>query len=177
MKALLIATGLSAFAGSTMSAEDGLDKWVAAHEPQTATHHLSIQKDIPMRNTFMKAAVVAPLLYGSPHAVYAQMHAGHALREVDETQPQTSQVSARGRIDIAIYAYKEAVGEYVSLLHKATALEAATKKAQIKARLTGDIIKNSPEVQATYDAKDIAEAKMNAAETVMDAAIADIDNK
>jgi hypothetical protein len=187
MKTLLIAIAFSALAGSASGADSGIDRWIAAHEPRPATHLIN-QKDIPMRNAFVKAAMVAPLLYGAPHIAHAQPHA-RIMRAADEIQvaptPQPaapvtpapkspSPVSARGRLDTAIAAYKEAVTGYVTLLDKSAALEATAQKAQIKAELTGDTVAHSPEVQATYDAKDIAEAKMNAAETVMNSAIADM---
>jgi hypothetical protein len=187
MKALLIAIAFSALAGSASGAESGIDRWVAAHEPQARIPHLTYQKGIPMK-AYMKAAMVAPLLYGASHVAHAQTHA-RITRAADEIQvaptpqptapvtpaPKLLPVSARGRLDTAIAAYKEAVTGYVSLLDKSAALEAEAQKAKIKSQLTGDTIKGSPEVQATYDAKDIAEAKMNAAETVMNAAISDME--
>jgi hypothetical protein len=92
---------------------------------------------------------------------------------VNVEQP-ISPVTAKTRVDTATAAYDAAVNDYVKLQNRAALIEATDAKTQIKTKLTGDTVKPSPEVQATYDAKDIAEARMNAAEEIMNAAIADM---
>jgi len=95
--------------------------------------------------------------------------------EVMNSTTETPSAPAADRTSVALAAYKEAVEEYADLSNKAAALEANQVKAQIKTRLNGGTVVRSSKVQATYDAKDIAEAKMNAAEAIMNAAITDMD--
>jgi hypothetical protein len=128
----------------------------------------------PMKKSHISAAALSmlatPVLADAPPEPQS-----HILSPtVNGAAIPASPVATKARVDTAIAAYDEAVTDYVKLQNKAARLEATETKTQIKSRLTGDAIKHSPEAQATYDAKDIAEAKMNATEAIMNAAIADM---
>lgn len=131
----------------------------------------------PMKKSHISAAAALSMLATPVAADTPLVAAPVAERPTQVNVEPASPVATKARVDTAIAAYDEAVNEYVTLQNKAARTEATETKTQIKAKLTGDTVKHSPEIQATYDAKDIAEAKMNAAEAIMNAAIADMGGK
>jgi hypothetical protein len=145
-----------------------------------------------MRNIIMSAIIVVPVLSGCGYLLAAteSVHREFADNAIEGTAvpvpPErptktsigpVSSIATKARVDAATAMYEDAVNDYAALQNKAALLEAVDAKKQIKTKLTGINIAHSSQVQAAYDAKDVAEAKMNAAETIMNAAIADLSSK
>ena len=136
-----------------------------------------------MKNFLMSAIITVPFLSAGGYLLAATESVHREL--VDATNEGTStptktgadpvsSIATKDRVDGATTMYENAVNDYAALQNKAALLEALDAKKQIKTKLTGTVVAHSPQVQAAYDAKDIAEAKMNAAESIMNAAITDM---